>query len=136
MLKDLIDQLCDDVKIAKVEDNKEKIYEVWINEDVKITFFDKEEKKIYFWSSLFTLPKENREDLFIYLMKANFLGQGTGGATIGATADDKFLTLSYIMPYEINYQEFRDKVEDFVNYLVYLREEIETLIEKQRQNIY
>ena len=57
-------------------------------------------------------------------MKANFLGQGTGGARIGVDPDDKFLTLSHGFPYEMNYQLFKESIEDFVNYVVYWREEI------------
>jgi hypothetical protein len=69
-------------------------------------------------------PARKREDLFIYLMMANFLGQGTGGARIGLNADEKVLTLSVGFPYEMNYQHFKESVEDFVNYVVYWRNEI------------
>ena len=135
MIKDLLHQLCTELDFPKIEDNQEKIYDLLINEKVSIKIMDKE-KEIFFWSHLLECPKENVEDLYIYLMKANFLGQGTGGAVIGITADEKFLTLSYVIPYEINYQEFKNKVEDFVNYLVYWRGEIQKIQEQNKQNIY
>ena len=69
-------------------------------------------------------PPKRREDLFIYLMRANLLGQGTGGARIGIDQDEKFLTLSLGLPYEMNYQIFRETVEDFVNYLIYWQGEV------------
>ena len=56
-------------------------------------------------------------------MKANFLGQGTGGATIGLKEDESFLTLSLSLPYEMNYRAFKDAVEEFVNYLEYWKSE-------------
>jgi hypothetical protein len=34
------------------------------------------------------------------------------------------LTLSHGFPYEMNYQAFKESVEDFVNYVVYWREEV------------
>lgn len=69
------------------------------------------------------LPKE-KEDAFTYCLRANLLGQGTGGARIGLSANERFLTLSLGLPYEMNYQAFREKLEDFINYLVYWREEV------------
>jgi len=34
------------------------------------------------------------------------------------------LTLSHGFPYEMNYQGFKESIEDFVNYVVYWREEV------------
>lgn len=70
-------------------------------------------------------PKKKREDLLIWLMRANLLGQGTGGCRIGMDKDEKLLTLSLGIPYEIDYRTFRERFEDFVNYVTYWREEIE-----------
>jgi len=70
-------------------------------------------------------PEGKREDLYIKLMEANLLGQGTGGARIGLTKDEKFLTLSLGLPYEMNYQDFKQQLELFVNYLDFWRQEIE-----------
>jgi hypothetical protein len=69
-------------------------------------------------------PEKKKEDLFIYLMRANLLGQGTGNARIGLDAQEKFLTLSLGLPYEMNYQMFKDSLEEFVNYLLFLRDSV------------
>lgn len=69
-------------------------------------------------------PEKKREALFIYLMRANLLGQGTGGARIGLDPEEKFLTLSLGLPYEMNYQSFKETVEDFANYLLHWRGEV------------
>lgn len=66
---------------------------------------------------------KKREEFYSYLMRANFLGQGTGGARIGMDADENFLTLSHGFAYEMDYQTFKESVEDFVNYVLYWREE-------------
>ena len=71
------------------------------------------------------ISPDDREDFYIYLMKANFLGQGTGGGVISIDPNEKFLILSQTLNYEINYRIFRDKLEDFVNYLDFWREEIQ-----------
>ncbi len=69
-------------------------------------------------------PKEKREDLFILLARANFLGQGTGGSSISLDHEEKFLTLSLYLPYDMNYIAFKETVEDFVNYVDYWKEEL------------
>lgn len=70
------------------------------------------------------LPAQKREELLMLLMRANFLGQGTGGAAIGLDREEKFLTLSLGIPYEMNYRAFRETIEDFANFVDYWRTEI------------
>jgi hypothetical protein len=74
---------------------------------------------IYFHALVSPIPQENREELLLLLMKANLLGQGTGGSTLGLKEDESSLTLSLTLPYEMNYRGFREAVEDFVNYVDY-----------------
>ena len=69
-------------------------------------------------------PEKKREELFIYLMRANLLGRGTGGARIALDSDEKTLTLLLGLPYEMNYQLFRETFEDFVNHLIFWRNEV------------
>jgi len=78
-------------------------------------------------SSIGSLPNQNKEELLIYLMKANFLGQGTGEQIIGMNPDEKFLTLSRSITYEINYQKFKEILEDFTNYLIYWNGEVKRM---------
>lgn len=70
---------------------------------------------------------KNGEDFMIYLSKANFLGQGTGGSVISLDMEEKFLSFSLCLGYDINYKTFRDALEDFVNYLDFWRSELKRL---------
>jgi hypothetical protein len=79
---------------------------------------------IYFQAPVAPLPKQKREELLMLLMKANFLGQGTGGSALGLKEDESFLTLSLALPYEMNYKTFREAVEDFVNYVDYWKNRV------------
>lgn len=79
---------------------------------------------IYFYSQLAPVPKQRKEELFMLLMKANFLGQGTGGAVLGLMEDGSFLTLSLALPYDMNYKTFRETLEDFANFVAYWQKEI------------
>jgi hypothetical protein len=69
-------------------------------------------------------PQVKKEELFIHLMKANFLGQGTGGASLALDESENSLTLSHIFPYDMNYKMFRDALEDFANYIDYWKAEL------------
>lgn len=79
-----------------------------------------------------SLPKQALEDLFLLLMRANYLGRGTGGGKIGLSPDEKSLTLTHDIPYELSYDAFKRNVEDFINYLLYWREEV-AKFERERQ---
>ncbi len=70
-------------------------------------------------------PTKNREDFLILVMRANFLGQGTGGSIIGVDKEEKFLTLSSPISYEIEFKPFRELIEDFLNFVEYWREELD-----------
>ncbi len=58
------------------------------------------------------------------LMKANFLGQGTGGGALGLKEDESSLTLSLSLPYEMNYKVFKDSLEEFANFIDYWKKEL------------
>lgn len=96
---------------------------------VKITLFSfpmevlKLESGAHISAPLAPLPTNEREEFLLKVMKANYLGQGTGGATLGLREDESFLTLSLSLPYEMNYRAFKDAIEDFVNYVEYWKTE-------------
>lgn len=89
-----------------------------------VTLKEPEDGKFYLFSKLGQVPKEKKDDLFLYLMQANLLGQGTGLSTLGISDDEKSLTLSLSLPYEVNYREFKEILEEFLNYQDYWRKEI------------
>lgn len=78
-----------------------------------------------------TFINPSMEEFYVYLMKANFLGQGTGGGAISLDPNEKFLTLSLYIPYEVNYKQVRDRFEDFLNYVDFLRKEIKVFETRQ-----
>jgi len=121
-LMDMVKQLASELSIAPPKEDRMPCV-LGINASLAVTVRDLN-PGFSLVSPITDCPNRKREDLFIYLMRANFLGQGTGGARIGLDADEKVLTLSIGFPYEMNYQHFKESVEDFVNYIVYWRDEI------------
>ncbi|MBA3957792.1 MAG: type III secretion system chaperone [Parachlamydiaceae bacterium] len=68
-------------------------------------------------------PKNNREALFSQALLANLFGQGTHDAVLGISEDGNTLTLSRIIDYHVEYKEFKEIIEDFINVVDFWREE-------------
>lgn len=99
-------------------------FSISLSEEEEI-FVDDLEPGLFLHVLLGTNILGTREDLYIHLMHANFLGQGTGKSIIGLDPEEKYLTLSYLFPYEIDYTIFKGMLEDFLNYSTYWKEYIQ-----------
>jgi hypothetical protein len=133
MLGKYLETLCRELSISPVpERNKENVYLFPFNDQITAKMIDLD-PGISISSPLCNPPKRNQEDFFIWIMRANLLGQGTGGCRIGLDANEKLLTLSLGLPYEINYPIFKEKFEDFINYVIYWREEIAKFEQQEPQ---
>ena len=129
----MITELCQELGLDMPKTDRTKSFLLAINPQLAVTI--RECPPGFALQSIAApCPNKKKEDLFIYLMRANFLGQGTGGARIGLDADEKLLTLSYGFPYEMNYQGFKESIEDFVNYVVYWREEVAKFEQEIRES--
>src|SRR3990167_283212 len=116
MLRQFLRQLCQELDLSYSEDRHRYLFR--LNNQLEAELRDLEPGMAVL-GRIAACPERKREDLFIYLMRANLLGQGTGGCRIGLDASEKTLTLSLGLPYEMNYQVFKDTLEDFINYLLY-----------------
>ena len=122
MVQGFLEKLCAQLSISPVPKlNEKKLYLFRFSPGTEITFADLH-PGVEMRAVISLCPAERREDLFIYLMRANLLGQGTGGARIGLDEKEKNLTLSLGLPYELNYHAFKEAFEEFVNHLVYWRD--------------
>ena len=76
----------------------------------------------------------DEEKVYSYLMQANYLGQGTGKSAIGIHPNDKFITLSYLLLFDLDYAYFKERIEEMVNYIDYLighlKEKIPTFLKE------
>lgn len=122
-LMELLQQLCEEFALEPPQKNATKTFSLTILDGLSVCFSDLE-PGVALSADLAECPLQKKEEFFLYLMRANFLGQGTGGARIGLSADEKTLTLSLGFSYEVNYQTFKESVEDFTNYVLYWRTEV------------
>ncbi len=125
MLEKFIADLSSHLKLGPAAQPREKnTYEIAINQQTHVSI-TKLEIGYFLTSGIGQSPDKRLEEFYIYMMRANFLGQGTGRAVIGMEAGEKNLTLSLYIPYEVSYLEFKDKLESLVNYIEYWRKEIQ-----------
>jgi hypothetical protein len=128
MLDNLVSDLEKYLKTAliKEEDKEGVTYLFSLNDESKI-YLKETSSGIYITSTICHFSEEtieSHEDFYMHLMKANYLGIGTGDSIISIAPGEKFLTLSLLIDYEVNYKMFRDLLEDFVNYRSYWGAEI------------
>ena len=131
MLEELLKKLCKELKINTPTIDKERRYLLNFNKKISITAME-QKPDIFLQSSITKAPSERKEEIFSHVMRGNLLGQGTGDTVIGIDEKEKFFTLSFTLPWEINYSDFRDKIEDFINYLIFWKKEIETIQLEQK----
>ena len=124
MLKHLITELCQQFQLPmNLEINPQGYYEVSVNDTTNLLF--KELNPGFSCRSILApVPQKPTEDLFILLMKANFLGQGTKGSCIAIDDSVQNFLFTLSVPEEINYRLFKEKLEEFINYLEYWRKRI------------
>jgi hypothetical protein len=130
MLDSILDDFKKQTNIECIKEKEKETYTIKISDTELITVTNLE-VGVHFFSIIAPLISGTKEDFFIHLMKANYLGIGTGGSIIGLDPDEKYLTLSYPIHYEVNYRIFYDKLEDFVNYLSFWRYEIQNYGSRQ-----
>ena len=127
MLERYIIQLADNLNLPPpASQDPNQYFHLTISDQIQISI-KSQSPGLFFLAQIGPLPPKKREDTLAYLMKANFLGQGTGNYVIGINDDENILTLSHKISYDINYKIFKEIVEDFANYLAYWRGEMQKL---------
>ncbi len=135
MLEELLNRLVEDLQIPPLDPkDKNSCYYLSLTDDLEITIQSLKGGYAFF-SKVALVPTQKKEEMFLYFMSANLLGQGTGDQVLGIDPEEKFLTLSCVIPYEMNYKEFREKIEDFANYLSYWRTEAAKRVKDAQESI-
>jgi len=70
------------------------------------------------------VPSERLEAFYTEAMLANLLGQGTKGAVLGLNLAGNLLTLTLAVEYNVDYKDFKELVEDFLNTVDFWRDEV------------
>ena len=124
MLEQHLTQMARDLEMESAPGKDETgMYTLHINPERTIALKELDPGCLFF-ARIGPCPDKNQEQMYMYLMRGNFLGQGTGGGVLAIDDNEKFLTLTLTMPYDINYKNFKETLEDFVNFADYWRQEL------------
>lgn len=107
----------------KLHADENKIYTLRLSEDLVIQYADLE-PGLSLMSYLEPLIEENRETLLMALMRVNLFGKASGGGVLGYNPESRLLTFMLTFPYKLAYKEFKEALEDFVNYVELWKEEL------------
>lgn len=72
-------------------------------------------------------PSENEEFVYTEALMANLFGEGTRGSLIGLNEKGNMLTISRIVDYNIEYKDFKELIEDFIQTVDFWKDRIENL---------
>lgn len=123
MLDSFMQQLVKEMEIEEsLASDVPGVYNLPIDEEITI-LISEIPRGFEFTCTVCECPKKNLEEFFTSALFANLFAQGTEGCTLGLDAEGEFVTLSRTIDYEINFQEFRDMVEDFMNTVLQWKEE-------------
>ena len=103
------------------------VYKVPLDEGVSFSItslIEGNQTGIVLTSNLAAIPRGSEEKLFTHALLGNLFGQGTKQAILGLNESGSLLTLSRYIDYDVNFQEFREIIEDFINTIDFWREEI------------
>jgi hypothetical protein len=117
MLESLVQALASDLELDQpLEKDAEGCFWLELTPEQRISFRETSQG-ILLKARIAPYPTTKQEETLTHLMKANFLGQGTGDAVIGVDETGKFLTLCHALTYDMNYALFKQALEQFANYL-------------------
>lgn len=132
MLDNLISDLEKFMQISLIQqEEKEGVtYSLILDDNKEITLKERA-GVIFIFAKLCHFIETNLsspEDFYIFASKANhpFVAKDV---TISLSPDEKYLTLSMLIDYEVNYKMFLDLLEDFANGVSYWEKELKTKLE-------
>lgn len=99
------------------------VYTIPLEEGFKVTIAETSADHLTLSSTIGTCPTMGKEAFFTQLLLANLLGQGTRGAVLGMDIEANEVTVTQNIDYHVEYKDFRDIVEDFVNIADFWRQE-------------
>src|ERR1700733_7350477 len=115
MLDRFMQQLSKDLEIEEnLTTEVPNTYSLPLDENTRITI-SQTQQGISFICILGKEKKQQEEAFYTRLLLGNLFCQGTRGSGLGLSEDGNQLTLTHTLDYNVDYKEFRDTIEDFLN---------------------
>ncbi len=127
MIDYLMQQLCNELNIAPALKPKSPgIYVIeFETKNVKIEALPLQGLQLS--TNLGQFPSHRDEEFFEGMLSANLFGERTLGSVLGLSQDATTITLTHTVERRLDYREFRDIVEDFLNIADAWQEEAQVL---------
>lgn len=123
MLERYIQALCKELELeGSLATQVPGVYNLPLDEDISILMTDKA-PGMNIHCNLCSVPQSQSEEFFGRLMLGNLFGQGTKGAVLALNDEGNKVILHQDIMHHIEYKEFRDILEDFINSVDYWRTE-------------
>lgn len=125
MLSRFIDQLSNELgwKEPVTKENDDS-YILLFEPNVRVAIKEENSDVLKFFSQLKTLPADREGEYMLKMMSANLFGKHTGRNVFGLSQDEKGIVLLHFLLGSVSYKQWRDCLEDFVNYTEVLGDEI------------
>lgn len=125
MLDDHMKQLARDFELtAPFASEVPGVYSIPLDEGLSISVTNSPQGGYYVSCPFADIPTSREEEFFNNMLLANLFGQGTNGSVLGITNDGSKLVVSHEIDHELNYVDFRNVLEDFINSVDFWREEV------------
>ncbi len=115
MLTEFMAQIAKDMETDPFNQEPPGTYNLPFGEDFIITATQPLGSGIHLTAVVAACPKDQQDMFFTQALLANLFGQGTKGAILGLNSQGTQLTLSKVLDYNIDYKEFKNEFEDFIN---------------------
>lgn len=90
------------------------VFVIPLDDDIQL-YISQNNDGILFNATLIEAPIGKEEELYMTLLHANLMGQGTKGALLALTDDARKLTLSRLIEYDPSFNDFKDMLDDFID---------------------
>lgn len=100
------------------------VYSIPLEDGYSVTVTSPSPERFHLSCTLGPCPNVGKEAFFTELLLADLFGQGTRGAVLGLDIEAERVTLTQTVDYHIEYKEFKDIVEDFLNIADFWRQEV------------
>ncbi len=126
MLDKYIKQFEQDLELPPLSGLKPGVYRIDLNEGIRIVISTIPDGFLIF-SELRELPKDKKENIYYQSLTSNLFGQGTKGSLLGLNDQGNMLTISRTVDYNVEYKDFKEIIDDFINAIDYWNEQLTTL---------
>lgn len=123
MLSTFLDQLAKEWELEEgFPQEMPGVYSIPLEEGVVVSLTDQPQGGIYLSSTVAPVPQA-KEVFFGKALRANLFGRATRQSVLGLNESGTLLTLSREITNDVNFKEFKEILEDFMNTLDTWREE-------------